>query len=112
MHIATAHLDGQYRPTNAMVPESQAWRSSVASLLYLRIASRGLHQAVVSDAMRGAGAGGSIERLTHADADECAVSSQPLLQGHGYAAIGPPRLLPDRVPVWVMWRPPSAADVR
>ncbi len=45
----------------------------------------------------------------YALADE---SSHSLLLRHGYTAIGPPRLLPDRVPVWVMWRPPSPADVR
>lgn len=43
----------------------------------------------------------------YALADE---SSRPLLQRHGYTAIGP-RLLPDRLPVWAMWRPPLPADV-
>ena len=33
-----------------------------------------------------------------------------LLRRHGYTPIGPARLLPGRVPVWVMWRPPSPAD--
>ena len=30
---------------------------------------------------------------------------------HGYTALGPPRLLPDRLPVWATWRPPSLTDV-
>ena len=44
----------------------------------------------------------------YALADE---SSHWLLLRHGYTAIGPSRLLPDRLPVWAMWRPPSPADV-
>ena len=72
MCIATAYSGGQLRQTNAFVPGSQAWRSAAAPLLYLRTALRGLHQAGVCDAMRGAGTGGSIERLARADADSAA----------------------------------------
>lgn len=35
-----------------------------------------------------------------------------LLQRHGYSPIGPPHVLPGRMPVWAMWRPPSPADLR
>ena len=39
-------------------------------------------------------------------------SAHLLLQRHGYSAVGPPYLLPGRVPVWAMWRPPSSADLQ
>nr|WP_221378318.1 hypothetical protein [Actinoplanes polyasparticus] len=43
----------------------------------------------------------------YALADE---SSRGLLSRHGYTAVGESRLLPGRMPVWAMWRPPAPAD--
>jgi GNAT superfamily N-acetyltransferase len=39
-------------------------------------------------------------------------STHLLLQRYGYSAIGPPHLLPGRIPVWARWRPPSPAGLQ